>query len=154
MDSQTNSIGEIIMGAGNYWLTNAETVYVDCDDVYGNDDEYYFDDVSFRDFIESITSLIPIKSFSSTEKHIYDFQETRLVIAENGWYHITVVEWHTYFAINIELKPAHESDPWEFNPLAIYQHAATAKKIFDEISHYFQLRVRTSAWTSGLYQRA
>lgn len=139
------------MGTGNYWLANAETVYIDCDDVYHDEDDI-MDEICFMDFVDVVTSLIPVKSFYPCEKYVHGFRERRLVIAENGWYHLSILQWHTYFAVNVELKSAHESDPWEFNPLASYHHAAIARKIFNALASAFQLRVRTSAWTSGLYQ--
>ena len=148
------------MGIGNYYLTNAHTVYVDHDQVYGewdsSKDQHKFieteSDFAFHydDFIEVLADLIPATYSLFSERVIeFDRHECRRMIAENGFYRISVVEYHGYFAVNVELKAAHESKPWEFNPLAIHGHARAATRIFDLLATRYELRVRTSAWTSG-----
>jgi hypothetical protein len=148
------------MGAGNYFLDNAHTVYVDHDQVYGewdsSKDQYQYieteDDFAFHydDFIDGLTDLIPATYSFFTEVNIVcGYRECRRIVAENGFYNISVVDYHSYFAVNVELKAAREGEPWEFNPLAVHGHARAAARIFDSLATRYQLRIRTCAWTSG-----
>ena len=148
------------MGIGNFYLKNAHTVYVDHDQVYGewdversqfelieNDDDFLF---FYDEFIESVVEVIPASYERFTMRVVeYDRHDCRRMIAENGFYRISVVDYHTYFAVNVELKTAWECAPWEYNPLAVHGHARAASRFFDALATRYELMVRTSIWTTG-----
>jgi hypothetical protein len=139
---------EFVMGIGNYYLNSAESVYIAKEEVYGED----FHDEGFDDFIHSpffyedlichIIEALP-KCFRQIPKR-YWLDRERLVIAESGLYRVSVVDWDSYFSINIEVI-----DDTAASSLAKYHLDRTSSRIFDELSQIYCLRIRTSAWTSG-----
>ena len=149
------------MGVGNYLLRDAKTIYIDDESVYGAWDrekeqfefvECEFDYQFLYDcMIEHILELLP-KSYMPVKRK---FHGERRVIAANGFYDISVVDWQGYLALNVELKEADEFDPWEYHPLAVYHHEKAATRIFDSLYHCgLQLSQRSSGWTSSRYQPA
>lgn len=144
------------MGVGNYYLENAETVYVDHESVYGeylldenryseidHDDDYRF---LYEDFIRGLRALLPA-SYEEVDRFAGGRNEG-VVVAENGFYCLTVVDWQTYFAVNLCLKT---NDYGETHPLAAYHQDAAASSLFNKLSQQYPLRVRCGPWTTGTY---
>ncbi len=150
------------MGIGNYFLTNAETVYIYNDQVYGEWDEVrqeyseieHRDDYPFfyQDLMEALRGLLPA-SYRRVDRVIYEYREARQVIAENGFYAVSIIEWGgVYFALNVEILPGHETSADGLHPLAKYHLRTAAQKVFDRlVAAGFALSVRTSGYTSGPY---
>jgi hypothetical protein len=151
------------MGAGNYYLENAFTVYVDHEEIYGewnaeaeefkgivSDCDYSF---YFREFINTIRNLLPVW-FNACEGYRPDGRG--LIIAESQFYRVSVVDWEGYFAVNVELidQSCYEDDAEQSALIekAKDLHLYHAEKVFGSLAELYPLRVRTSAWTSGLYQ--
>jgi hypothetical protein len=147
------------MGVGNFYLENAETIYIDHEAIYGpylvdedrfEDIEHDFDyQLRYEDLIDSLTSLLsPTYDVepSSVWRH-----EGRM-IAENNFYEIVIVDWQSYFAVNVVLK---DDDDYErgVHPLAEANHAKAATAFFDRIAAIYpdHVRQRSSAWTSSRY---
>ena len=139
------------MGVGNYWLENAETVYVDYDDIYsaeeGEDYDFIDQEFEFADFKSNVLSCLP-KSFTPTDRY---FNREGRVLAKNGFYDLVLVCWEGYVAVNLVVKEEDYRSPWERNPLADYHLTRTAGIIFDKLHALYPLRVRCSGWTSGQY---
>ena len=147
------------MGVGNFTMNNTETLYLDHEAIYGEylshecrfenlDDE---SDASFyfEDLIDLVRDLLP-KTYN-TDIREYD-SDLGVIIADNRFYQITIVDWHTYFAINVVLQDdfAYEA---EVHPLAEANHYKTAISLFDKIAehHPEHVRRRCCAWTSCSY---
>lgn len=135
------------MGVGNFFITGAETAYVDHDLVRDCEDE--FDDFGFDDLVANIISILP-KTFEPTTKKTHH-DDGGLLIAESGFYDVTVVDWETYYAVNVIPKEAYWSEPWDVNPLAVYHLPRVSASIFDKLHEMYPLRIRCCAWTSGQY---
>jgi hypothetical protein len=92
------------MGVGNYLLRDAKTIYIDDESVYGawNSEKEQFEFVEcdfdyqflYDCMIEHILELLP-KSYTPVKRKFHD---ERRVIAENGFYDISVVDWQGYIA--------------------------------------------------------
>ena len=142
------------MGAGNFTLANAETVYIDHDYVMGDTEEEQLDMdlVQFRyeDMVEEIVQLLP-DSFSVVRNRWY---EGGCIIAENSFYTVVLTGWHTYYALSVVLNDDDDRYDWGINPLAAHHHAGVANRFFDKVHDIYPLRVPTSAWTSGPYEKS
>ena len=135
---------ECIMGIGNYYLEDAESVYIDKEDVYGEDywlSEYLEFAFEFDDLISHVLHTLPA-SFQRSCKTWLDNE--RLLIAESEMFRVCIVDWESYFSLNIEPK-----DDTPCAGLARYHLNKTAKRIFDKLNKIYHLRIRCSAWTSG-----
>ncbi len=155
------------MGVGVYWQENAFTVFVDDEELYAeysiekqqhenieHDDDYQS---LHEDFVQEVLELLPesYEVLTDTWEGGYSFGDvSRQILAENGFYRVSLVDWHGMQAINVELRQAHYSDSWEFNPLAVHHHGRAATKIFDALAERFALRGRTSGWTTGCYVKS
>lgn len=146
------------MGVGNYLCSNGESVYIDHEQVYGeynSENEFGFSDIEyqedfqfrFNDFCDNLKSFEFPKSFEALTEVQYMGGDRGIILLENGWFYITVVEWQSYFAINVIIRPEHED-----RALAHAILPKTAKQVFDKLAEYYSLRVRCGAWTSGEYQ--
>lgn len=145
------------MGVGNYQLSNAKTIYIDNESVYGRWDdqslqfEFIESEIDFQfcfdDLIERITDVLP-NSYSSHHQFTFD----RIIIAENSFYRVSIVEWQQYFALNIELNISDDQNTERCSALAKYHHDRSAKRIFDALYHDgLILRQRICGWTSEKY---
>lgn len=138
------------MGVGNFYIDDAETVYIDKDIfIDTQDDELY--PFYFEDLTESIRQVLPE---SYDQENRYFGRDEGRVIAENGFYQIVLTDWEGYIAVSVALK---ETDYWQGNgicSLASYHLNARARKIFDALSEFYDLRIRCCAWTSGPYVKA
>ena len=132
------------MGVGNFYLDNAETVYIYIDEVYP-DDEY--DEFYYEDMVETLLGFLPA-SFSQVEN---EWHEKGRVIAENGFFKIVVTSWEHYFALSVVIIDNDDRYDWGINPLAAHQLPKVAKSLFDKVNTCYSLRIRCSAWTSGPY---
>ena len=133
------------MGTGNYYLVGAESVYIDMEDVYGKeyweaDLSHYFDD-DFDNFISIIIDNLP-SSFQQTERCWLDNE--RQLIAQSGMYNVSIVDWESYFSLNIEVI-----DDIKCSPLAEYHLPTIAERIFDNLNQIYNLRERDTSWTSS-----
>ncbi|MGI2205188.1 hypothetical protein ACROAH_15110 [Shewanella oncorhynchi] len=138
------------MGVGHFVLRHTNTVHIEYP-YDANWEEWELHDESvfmYEGAKAAVLRHLP-KSFTATNEQL----KTGEVIAENAFYKVLFTNWCHYLAISVQVKDAHWSQPWEFNPLALYHHASTSKKLFDKLSHEFEVRVATSAWTSGVYLR-
>lgn len=138
------------MGVGNFYLTNAHTVYVDHEHIY---DEVESDDFDaqpwqYDDLISNIKSVLPT-TFVDNSKYVTEYQDECLVLAESGLFVVTVRDWQGYVAVNIAIKDSISEGPTL--GLANHHHWPTARKIFDALAELYPLRVRCCAWTSGEY---
>jgi len=139
---------EIVMGVGNYYLTGAKTVYIEHEAIYGDEPDGVFDAAFLVDesLIPLIADSLP-KSFCTlprTDRYWADRE--RKVIAESGLFRVSLVDWHGYFAVNVEVI-----DEQLATPLARHMLEKTASRIFDALNEVFALRVRNTGWTSSLY---
>jgi len=142
------------MGAGNFTLANAETVYVDDVYVIGETEEEQMDQDSinwkYEDMVETILEQLP-DSFSAVKNEWY---EGGSIIAENNFYTVVVTGWQGYYALSVVLKDNDNRYDWGINPLAAHHHAGVAHRFFDKVHDIYPLRVPTSAWTSGPYEKS
>ncbi|HMX98812.1 MAG TPA: hypothetical protein PKC44_03410 [Agitococcus sp.] len=134
------------MGIGNYLLVGAESVYIDKEQVYGEnywlEEDYEFDSkFLFEDLIYHIREALP-SSFHDTARCWLDRE--RQIIAESGMFRVSIVDWDIYFSLNIEII-----DDIQIASLAKYHLNKTANRIFDKLNQIYDLRVRDTAWTSG-----
>lgn len=138
------------MGVGNFYLTNAHTVYVDHEHIYDDVESEDMDDLQhqFEEFKQEIISVLPA-TFVDNSKYLTDYQDDCLVLAESGLFVVTVRDWQTYVAVNVAIKDVISEGPTR--GLAEFHHWPTAKKIFDQLAELYSLRVRCCAWTSGEY---
>ena len=132
------------MGIGNYYLDAAESVYIDKEEVYG---EYYWEDefsefsFFYDDLISHILDALP-PSFHKTKCSWLDRE--RQLIAESGMFRISIVDWESYFSLNVEVI-----DDIQCASLAKHHLHRTSSRIFDKLNQIYGLHIRCSAWTSG-----
>jgi len=141
------------MGAGNFYIKDAETVYVDDSQIfYENEDgEIEYDDFYYDDLIDHVRETLP-KSYCDVDKHFN--RDSGKVIAENDFYEIVVTGWEGYYAVSVALKESDYDNQGNMYSLAKSHLDKRAKQIFDKLSEYYDLRVRSSGWTSGPYEKA
>ena len=141
------------MGVGNFTLANAETVYIDDLHVHGyyNGGELDIDqtNLDYENLEETLVSLLP-NSFYKVENESYGGGS---IIAENNFYSIVLTHWVGYYALSVVIRDNDVRYDWGINPLAAHHHARLALRFFDKIHEIYPLRVPTSAWTSGMYQK-
>jgi hypothetical protein len=139
------------MGAGNFTLANAETVYIDDMHVLGETEEEQMDqdliNLNYEDMVDNILALLP-DSFSPVKNEWY---EGGCIIAENNFYTVVITGWVSYYALSVVLKDNDDRYDWGINPLAAHHHSGIATRFFDKVHDIYPLRVPTSAWTSGAY---
>lgn len=144
------------MGVGNYFVTNGRTVQVDHNQIYGEyidgehefiEDEWDYTHL-FNNFLEIVGDQLPT-GYEQVNK--YDHHEGARIIAENGFYTVQVKEWEGYVAISLVIK---DDDEYEegVHPLAKHHLDTRATTLFDKLATCYELRIRTSAWTSGKYE--
>ena len=140
------------MGAGHFCLANASTVHIELpfDEAWEpwelhDETQWFIENVK-----KTVQSLLP-KSFTEPTFNVRTIDGE--IIAENGFYKVLLTSWCSYIAISVQIKEANWSEPWEFNPLALFHHASASTKLFDELSEQYEVRIATSAWTSGAYIR-
>lgn len=138
------------MGAGNFILDDAKTVYILNEEIYPEDEDgqISYDSFYLEDVVENILNVLP-KSYYTSDGWCEDGK----VIAENGLYLIVTHGWEGYLAVSV--VPKDESE-WGNNihSLAAHHLPARATAIFNELDEMYDLHIRCSAWTSGKYQRA
>lgn len=145
------------MGAGNYYVANGRTVYIDNDQVYGeysletSQYEFVENELDFQfhyeDLIASLRSLIP-----DTYEIVDRYRPGRgegVVIAENGLFEIAVVDCDTKFAVSVIAKGDEEHD---VIPFAGYQLDSFADMLFGKMAEFWKLRVRTGGYTCAAYR--
>ncbi|MCB1659427.1 MAG: hypothetical protein KDI39_14505, partial [Pseudomonadales bacterium] len=136
----------VVMGVGNYFCPDGCNVYIDKEEVYG--ENYWEEEDDFYDFSFFYDCLIDFiieslsKTFTATDRKFLDRE--RVLIAESAMYQVTIVDWENYFSLNIE-----PIEDLKHSPLAKYHLEVVANRIFDKINACYDLSVRTSAWTSG-----
>lgn len=138
------------MGAGNFSLANAESVYIDDSQLFGDTDEELDHDlfnINYDEVIDTLRTCLPT-SFSNVEG---EWHEGGRVIAESSFYKIVVTGWVNYLAVSVLLQDNDDRYDWGINPLAAHHHYDVSIKFFDKIHELYPLRVATSAWTSGSY---
>lgn len=139
------------MGAGNFTLANAETVYIDDLHVHGDynggDLDLDLINENYENLEDTLVELLP-DSFSRVENGWY---EGGCIIAENNFYNVVLTHWVGYYALSVVLKDNDDCYDWGINPLAAHHHSGVATKYFDKVHDTYPLRVPTSAWTSGAY---
>jgi len=129
-----------VMGIGNYHLDGARSVYIDLEQVYG--EGYLFcDHEDYQNLLQHIKQSL---SISYRETHAIWLDDDRKLIFQSGMFRVSIVEWGYYFSLNIEVianRPA--------SSLAEFRLDQEADRIFDYLSGFYDLRVRSSAWTSS-----
>lgn len=140
------------MGAGNFHLSNAHTVYIPEDQIYPKEEE--MDDRDYRfdhlqdclDLIKEHTSstFVPVGTPSC---HYY--QDGCLILAESGLFCVTVKECDHYLAVNMAIREVVTHGPRR--GLAEFHHWPTSRKFFDSLSENYKLRQRSCAWMSSEY---
>lgn len=138
------------MGAGNFQINDAETVYVDDSQIFfqNEDGDLEYDDFYYEDLVSNVLEALP-KSYTRVDKR-FD-RDPGKVIAENGLYDVVLTGWEGYYAVSVIAK---ESSDYNIYSLAMSHFETRTKQIFDKLSECYELRVRASAWTSGPYQKA
>ena len=146
------------MGVGNFYLSNAETIYIDHSAVYGefllDEDRYEHleneldSEIYYEDLIDDLRELLP----KSYDIDIRESAKEGVIIAENRFYQISIVDYVGYFAINVILQDDFGFEN-EVHPLAEANHVKAATSFFDKIVDRYPGHVnqRCCAWTSGEY---
>lgn len=142
------------MGAGNFTLANAETVYIDnlhiFDDFNGGELDHDLINENYEDMVANILGLLP-DSFSPV---VNEWYEGGCIIAENNFYTVVITGWVGYYALSVVLKDNDDRYDCGINPLAAHHHSGIATRFFDKVHDIYPLRVPTSAWTSGAYVKS
>lgn len=141
------------MGAGNWIpslyrdesgaLPDYEMVYVDNDGIYA--DVSRQSEFDFEDFNEIVLRKLP-KSFYPVRqwKNEYGFSDSMYIIAENGLMYLVGADNESSTAL--AFIPKEDAPAFKVGMMR-----KVAKKVFDQLADIYDLRVRTSAWTSGEY---
>lgn len=138
------------MGSGSYFLRNAKTVYVDKWDVHTSDDYETDSYQEYRDFIDLILRALPRLYVPRFSQRVW-LDQDRLLLAESREYRISLVEWESYYAINLEFVPGRYNGR-DLPPSADYRLSCESVQIFDQILEFYALKVRVCGWTSRLYK--
>lgn len=149
------------MGAGVFYFSKqvldsrqVHLDYADYEDEQGN--PVMDTSMEWEDLVQTIQSLLP-ESFSYSIRHDPNqyWQGEGECIAWNG--HVSIVLHDndgTSACLGVvvvdEFDDYHR--PANCSHLAVHYLKRFAPKFLDELSRLYQLRVRTSAWTTGLYQ--
>jgi len=147
------------MGVGNFFVRDGRSVYVDHEEVYGEfileedrfeqiecDEDYRF---MYEDFCEEVKSLL---NTSYTQLNGVSRRDVEgVAVGENGLFLVTIVDWESYFSVNVIPRPDLE-DHVERLAHATIDRAALA--LFDRMAELWDLRVRCCAWTCGPYSKA
>lgn len=141
------------MGVGNFFINGAKTVYIDDDQVSDIDENgnSEYDEYMYDDMVQLIREALPT-SYVPVDRR-YDHDEG-LVIAENGFYEVVVTSWTNYYAVSIAVIEQDEYSSGNVESLAKYHLESRSKSFFDKLTEYYDLRIRTCAWTSGSYNKA
>ena len=147
------------MGVGNFFVRNGRSVYVDHEEVYGEfsleenrfeliEDDYDYE-LRFNDLCEEVKSLLN-SSYTQLDG-VFQRDVEGVVIGENGLFLVTIVDWESYFSVNVIPRPDLE-DHVQNLAHATIDRASLA--LFDKMAEHWYLRVRCCAWTSGPYSKA
>jgi hypothetical protein len=139
------------MGVGIYYSTDGISVLTE--GPLHNDELDYSENVREGDFfygqlIIDIREVLP-KTYSDIDLEKSDHGEG-IVIAENSFYEVSIVPWECDYAIVVH--PTQDDDYEEgYHPLAVANLSRAAHSIFSKLSQLYELRVRTSGYTTGKY---
>ena len=128
------------MGIGSYGICNdeQEAICIDCLD---------FDEWDYEDVRDNILFCLP-PSFTTTAGRENDHR----IIAENALFTVQITDHEHDIGLRIRIRP----DLYEYTPdttgLAKANLERTAAGIFDRLSRIYNLRVKTSGYTSAPYQ--
>mgnify|MGYP000892728469 FL=1 len=128
------------MGIGNYYLNGARSVYIDLEQVFG-EDYVYCDHEDYVNLLWHIKQSLP-KTYSET--HAIWLDDNSKLIAQSGMFRVSIVQWGGYFAVNVEVIPDQKA-----SSLAEFRLDQEADRIFDHLGGFYNLRVRSCAWTSS-----
>ena len=132
------------MGVGNYFLSQAQTVYVDMWDVYSSDEPD-----TWWDYQQLVDNILEVLSPAYRYRHLQGvwLDRERKLLAESDHFRVTLVEWESYFAVNVE--KAVDTGSRRQLPRGGLLHEAMA--IFERLNARYPLRVRDTGWTSIPY---
>lgn len=147
------------MGVGNFFVRDGRSVYVDHEEVYGEfsleenrfeliefDEDYGF---RFNEFCKAVKSLLNESYEQFDGKFLRDIEG--IVIGENGLFLVTIVDWESYFSVNVIPRPDLEDHVERLAHATIDRASLT---LFDRMAELWDLSVRCCAWTSGPYSKA
>lgn len=140
------------MGVGNYVLRHAKTVYVDKWDVHTSDDYEADSYHEYRDFIRMVLGVLPKFYVQKFAQRIW-LDDDRLLLAESDLFRLSLVDWDSYYALNLEYCPEIFKGR-DLPTSADYRLSRESMQIFDQILEFYSLKVRVCGWTSQLYKQA
>lgn len=141
------------MGAGVYYSKDGRSVLTDGYSWDDSLDDWINHECStwhFHNLIDDIRSCLP----KTYEKPYYKSDERGIdgstVIAFNEFYEVSILGWECDYAIIVQPKenPDFESG---YHPLCIANLDVAAERIFSNLSKKYDLRVRTSGYTTSPY---
>lgn len=132
------------MGVGNYYLSHAQTVYVDMWDVYSSDEPD-----TWWDYQQLVDNILEVLSPAYRPRHLQGvwLDRERKLLAESDHFRVSLVEWESYFAVNVETAISTESR----RRLPRGGLLKEAMAIFERLNARYPLRVRDTGWTSMPY---
>ena len=128
------------MGIGSYGICNEEqeAVCIDC---------LNFSELDYEDIEANITSCLP-PSFTKTS----GWEDDHRIIAENRLFTIQITDHAHDVGLRIRIQPdLHYYTP-DTTGLAQANLGRVAKGVFDRLSYIYNLRVKTSGYTSAPYR--
>ena len=130
------------MGEGLYWSRDGRTVYVEPFDNLDPEDHFLWQD-AWSDLGEAIASCLSV----AWERVPRFWKRTgERVVMRNGLHEVWLVE-DSYARVHVTFGV--RGDLHETEALARATMPNRAEAFFDRLAHHYDLRVRTSAWTSA-----
>ncbi|UWQ19797.1 hypothetical protein [Jannaschia sp. M317] len=130
------------MGEGLYWSRAGRTVYVEPFDYFDPDDHVLWRD-AWSDLGETIASCL-----SDAWEHLPRCwkRSGERVVMRNGLHEVWLHE-DSYARVHVTFGV--RCDLYETDALALATMPDRAEAFFDRLALHYELRVRTSAWTSA-----
>ena len=134
------------MGIGSYGICNdeQEAVCIDCLD---------FNEWDYEDIQDNLLSILPKSFCDYSDDRKWD--NDHLIIAENSLFSVQTIGHEHDVGLRVKIKDhLYEYDGYrDITGLAKHNLENTAKKIFDAMSDMYDLRVKTSGYTSTPYEK-
>lgn len=140
------------MGAGVFYSEDGKSVLVNGAEYIGDQsqgDAYLQQELFFDDLVGNIESVLP-ETYDSYYKGRRAVADDAYVIAENSFYQVSVKGWECDYALIVHPLP-NEDFVTGYHPLALANLETAADKIFRAVAGMYELRVRTSGYTTCAY---
>lgn len=141
------------MGKGVFELSGGRTVHISGLDLYSGispaDEDLNY--LAYKKVEETVLQCLP-SSFVPEGPNSFLKDDEGREIAYNGFFEVTLTEWD--YDVYIGIRPRQDVDErYDFgiNPLALSQLDKVATAFFDALSAYYDLQVKTGAYTSTPY---